>query len=101
MFGKTNRNSLEPPLLAGDKSAQEILRVWVAPEWAQMQVALLTHHSDPAVWGVALVDIARHVAKAYELAGSLSENDALSRIRQVFDAEWSAPTDLPEGKLRE
>ena len=101
MFGKSDRNALEPPALASDKSAREVLRVWVKPEWSQMQVALLTNHSDPAVWGIALADIARHVAKAYELSGTVPENEALSRIKQLIDAEWTAPTDMPEGKLRE
>jgi len=101
MFGRSKLNSLEPPALASDKSAREVLRMWVRPEWSRMQVALSTNHPDPAVWGIALVDIARHVAKAYELAGTVPENEALRRIKQLIDAEWTAPTDMPEGRLRE
>jgi hypothetical protein len=66
-----------------------------------MAVALETNHPDPSVWGIALVDIARHAAKAYALNGAISESDALVRIKQLFDAEWSSPTELPEGKLQE
>ena len=42
-----------------------------------------------------LVDIARHVAKAYENTGDLSEEAALKRIKELFDAEWASPTDTP------
>jgi hypothetical protein len=33
---------------------------------------------------------------AYSQDGAITQSDALSRIRQVLDAEWSAPTDAPE-----
>jgi hypothetical protein len=69
--------------------------------WSHMQFALQTRHDDPTVWGILLADIARDAAKAYELNGKCSENDALRRMRQVFDAEWSSPTELPEGFLRD
>lgn len=101
MFKKRDRNSLDPPALASQAEAREVLRVWITPEWSKMQVALLTHAPDPATWGIVLADIARHVAKAYELAGTVPENEALSRIKKLLDAEWNAPTDMPEGKLLE
>lgn len=101
MFTKRNRNSLDPPDLAAEVGASEILRVWIRPDWSRMSVALLPSSPDPSLWGIALVDIARHVAKAYALDGVKSENEALARIREVFDAEWSSPTDMPEGRLRE
>ena len=101
MFGKKQKLGLEPPDLATHRDAVEILRVWVMPEWEQMQVALHPHHPDPSVWGIALVDIARHAAKAYALDQGMSEDQALLRIKQVFDAEWSVPTELPEGRLRD
>jgi hypothetical protein len=44
-----------------------------------------------------LVDLARHIASAYEQAGTVSRADALARIREAFDAEWSSPTDDPTG----
>jgi len=101
MFGSRKPNALEPPDLATERESREILRVWVRPGWSKMSVALLPDSRDPSLWGIALVDIARHVAKAYALDGVASENDALARIKQVFDAEWGAPTEMPEGRLRE
>ena len=41
-----------------------------------------------------LVDIARHAAKAYAKEGQ-DPAIVLARIREMFEAEWSAPTDIP------
>ena len=48
--------------------------------------------ADPAAWGLLLVDVARHAAKAYETQGR-DPTEALARIREGFDAEWTWPTD--------
>jgi hypothetical protein len=94
MFGKrTTGQVLEPPPLANDREAEEVMRVWVSRGDVQ-QVALQTHWSDPAVWGLLLVDIARHVSQAYARQGR-DAAETLARIRAGFDAEWSAPTDQP------
>jgi len=42
-----------------------------------------------------LVDVARHVAKAYAKEGR-NEAEVLHRIRDLFDAEWSDSTDTPQ-----
>ena len=66
-----------------------------------LQVSLITHHDDPAVWGIALADAIASCCKSVTaLNGAISENNALVRMKQTFDAEWGAPTDLPEGRLR-
>lgn len=101
MFGKKKDLSLDPPDLASQSDAAEILRLWVKPHWDQLQVSLVPHHPDPSVWGIALVDVARHVAKAYSLKHGIPEDQALQRIKAVFDAEWGSPTELPEGHLRD
>jgi hypothetical protein len=75
--------------------------MWVKPKWSQVEVALLTASPEPAVWGIALVDIARHAAKAYALNNKISEEAALARIKEGFDAEWSSPTYVPTGQLTE
>jgi hypothetical protein len=101
LFSRTPKNALAAPELAKEESSAEILRMWVREDWSKLQVSLRTHNDDPAVWGIALADAMRHVAKAYALKGKISENNALVRIKQVFDAEWGAPTDLPEGRLKQ
>jgi len=95
VFGKKSSiQALEPPPLASRRDAVEVLRVWTAADGPQ-QVALRTAWSDPAAWGLLLVDIARHAARAYERDGR-DATEALSRIREGFDAEWTSATDAPQ-----
>ena len=48
---------------------------------------------DPEAWGMLIADVARHVARIYAKESPLSEDEALERIRSMFDAEMDAPTD--------
>jgi hypothetical protein len=95
MLGKTSpQNTLEPPPIAQARSsAVEVLRVWAAPGTPQ-QLTLRTAWKDPGAWGVMLADIARQAAQAYANEGQ-DPQLALARIRELFDAEWSQPTDAP------
>jgi len=95
VFGKRPpTQALEPPPLASRRDSVEMVRVWAAPNDGQ-QIVLRTMWSDPAAWGLLLVDIARHAAKAYEREGR-DPAEVLARIREGFDAEWVVPTDRPE-----
>ena len=94
MFGKT-KNELAKPPIADEENARELLRVWGGPDLPQ-QYVIDTGWDDPGAWGLLLVDVARHVAKAYESGGGINRSDALDRIKQLIDAEWSSPTDEPE-----
>jgi Domain of unknown function (DUF5076) len=40
-----------------------------------------------------LVDVARHAARAYAREGSYTEEEALARIVDMFEAEIARPTD--------
>ncbi len=93
---KHRRNAeLDPPPIAGaSREAVEILRVWAAPGQPQ-QLTLRTVWKDPRAWGLLLVDLARHVAIAYEREGQ-NRIQVLQRIRESFEAEWSSPTDTPK-----
>ncbi|HEY8229799.1 MAG TPA: DUF5076 domain-containing protein [Rhodanobacteraceae bacterium] len=85
---------LPMPPLAERVDTFEVLRVW-AGEAQPQQCVLQTTWSDPMAWGLLLVDVARHAARAY--AGSaFSEEEALKRIKSGFDAEWGSPTDPGE-----
>jgi len=95
MFGKSaKQNSLAvPPLAEANPGAVEVLRVWAAPGSPQ-QVTLRTTWEDPGAWGLLLVDVARHAIQAYEAEGR-DPAEVLTRIRKLWDAEWSGPTDRP------
>jgi hypothetical protein len=73
--------------------AAEVLRVWINDK-NNMDTTLLPAFADPEAWGILLVDIARHAARAYEQEGTTTAPKALERIRAGFDAEWGHPTDL-------
>jgi len=96
MWGKRpTQNTLEPPPIAqANANAVEVLRVWAAPGSPQ-QLTLRTTWQDAGAWGLMLVDIARHAAQAYANEGQDPEV-VLARIRELFDAEWSQPTDALE-----
>ncbi len=96
MFGRrTNRNELDPPpISAQNPAAVEVLRVWAAPGESQ-QLTLQVTWKDPRAWGLMLVDIARHAANAYEAEG-FDPAAVLDSIREMWDVEWSDPTDDPE-----
>jgi hypothetical protein len=81
-----------------DDRARELLRVWAAS--GSQHVSLATGlWSDPAAWGIVLVDLARHLSRAYEQSGTYRSSEALSRIRAGFDAEWNKATSKATGKL--
>ena len=46
------------------------------------------------MWGLLLVDIARHAARAYARESGYTEDEALARIVDMFDAEIARPTDM-------
>ena len=96
MFGKRqNSNSLEtPPIANADPNAVEVLRVWAAPGQPQ-QLTLRTTWNDAGAWGLLLADVARHAANAYGNEGA-DPDVVLARIRELFDAEMSSPTDTPQ-----
>lgn len=86
------RNELDiPQTLAADARATEILRVWLTGD-TQTFVLRSNVWDDPAVWGILLVDLARHLANAYTARGG-DYQATVSRIREGFDAEWENPTD--------
>jgi hypothetical protein len=81
-----------PPAVLADPKAQELVRVWAAT--GKQHVALATGlWDDPAAWGIMLVDLARHFARAYEQSRGVAVGAVLDRIRKGMDAKWSEDTD--------
>jgi hypothetical protein len=81
-----------PPAALKDAKSRELVRVWAAS--GKQHVSLATGlWDDPATWGIMLVDVARHLARAYEQTRGMDRDKALARIREGMDAEWSEDTD--------
>lgn len=79
-----------PDLVKTSKKAMELARIWIVD--GDQHVVLSSHlWDDPSAWGLMLVDLARHVSRAYAKQG-ISEEVALSKIRKSFDVEWKNPT---------
>ena len=87
-----------PPAATRDEKAVELARIWAAG--GMQHVSLATGlWSDPAAWGMMLVDLARHVAAAYQQSEGREPAEVLGRIKAGFDAEWNTATDQPEGHM--
>lgn len=46
-----------------------------------------------------LVDLANHVANAYEQMRGKNRDETLARLRALWDAEWDRPTDTATGEI--
>jgi len=75
----------------GRDDATEVLRAFVID--GGLSIAFQRAFEEPDMWGLLLVDIARHAARAYARESDYSEEDALSRIVEMFEAEIARPTD--------
>ncbi len=75
-----------------DDKTVEILRVWTRAQ-KQGFASRPDVWSDPAAWGLLLVDIARQVARGYCEEHGGDPETVLRRIKAGFDAEWAVPTD--------
>jgi hypothetical protein len=75
----------------GRDDATEVLRAFVID--GGLSIAFTRAFEEPDMWGLLLVDIARHAARAYAREGGFSEEEALTRIVDMFEAEIARPTD--------
>ena len=81
-----------PPDVAGREDAQEVLRAFVVD--GGLSIAFQRAFEEPDMWGLMLVDIARHAARAYSRESEFTEDEALARIVEMFEAEIARPTDM-------
>ena len=80
-----------PPDVMGREDATEVLRAFVID--GGLSIAFQRAFEEPDMWGLLLVDIARHAARAYARESDYTEEDALARIVEMFEAEIARPTD--------
>lgn len=91
MAGKGPKQLAVPFAAHESKEASELLRAWIVDNG--LHVSLQRGFDDPAVWGVLLTDVARHVARIYETEGVCSQDHALDQIKAMLDSEWDGSTD--------
>lgn len=81
-----------PPDVIGRDDATEVLRAFVVD--GGLSIAFTRAFEEPDMWGLLLVDIARHAARAYAQESSYTEDEALARVVEMFEAEIARPTDM-------
>src|SRR3954468_1720802 len=81
-----------PPDVMGRGDAVEVLRAFVLD--GGLSIAFTRAFEEPDLWGLLLVDIARHAARAYARESTFTEEEALTRIVEMFEAEINRPTDV-------
>ena len=81
-----------PPDVAGREDAAEVLRAFVVD--GGLSIAFTRAFDEPDMWGLLLVDVARHAALAYARESAYTEDEALRRIVDMFEAEIARPTDV-------
>ncbi|MGP9810796.1 DUF5076 domain-containing protein [Rhodopseudomonas sp. NSM] len=81
-----------PPDVVGREDATEVLRAFVLD--GGLSIAFMRAFEEPDMWGLLLVDIARHAARAYARESNYTEDEALGRIVEMFEAEIARPSDL-------
>lgn len=85
-------NELEIPNSVKEcDKALELARIWIGDG---NQHFTLTHNlwDDPGAWGILLIDLARHVAKAYAEKG-YDRGEVLAKVLEAMNAELSNATD--------
>src|SRR5881275_3214155 len=87
-----------PPDVLDREDAIEILRAFVLD--GGLSIAFTRAFEEPDMWGLLLVDIARHAARAYARESTFTEEEALARIVEMFEAEIARPTDAGNTTLR-
>ena len=81
-----------PPDVIGRDDATEVLRAFVVD--GGLSIAFARAFEEPDMWGLLLVDVARHAARAYARESAYSEDEVLRRITDMFEAEIARPTDI-------
>ena len=81
-----------PPDVMGRNDATEVLRAFVLD--GGLSIAFTRAFDEPDIWGLLLVDIARHASRAYARESGYTEEEALARIIDMFEAEIARPTDM-------
>ena len=81
-----------PPDVIGRDDATEVLRAFVVD--GGLSIAFTRAFEEPDMWGLLLVDIARHAARAYAQESAYTEEEALARVVDMFESEIARPTDV-------
>ena len=100
-FTRKKNECAIPPEALTDPNGGEILRAWVAHEGLHVTLRIPDEWKDPGHWGVALTDVMRHLADAYQKSQGVAPEVTIARIQEMIAAELASPTDTPTGGFAE
>ena len=92
MTDQDPRIPLLPDPVVADENAVCVLSAWVASPGEKLHVMINPAWEDPGTWGIALIDIARHVARAYADKDGVEEETVLERVKELIEAEFESQT---------
>jgi hypothetical protein len=92
-----SRELVVPPAAQNNEKAFEIVRCWVLDGGAMHCSINALLWDDPRTWGIALADLAGHLARAFALEYGRPVDTTLADIRAGFEAELDDPSDEPTG----
>jgi Domain of unknown function (DUF5076) len=87
-----------PQAAVKDRNSVEIFRVWAVENTEHVSVNAGLW-KDPAMYGLVLADLAKHIANAYKHKMNRDPQKTLERIMAGFAAEMDSPTDTPKGQV--
>jgi len=95
-IGRKPSELIVPREVLEDSTSVEILRAWIANGGLVCSLCPTTW-DDTGSWGIALADLARHVANAVHEHRGDDPRATTKRIQELFNAELDSPTETPSG----
>ncbi len=92
-FDPAERQLTIPPGAYHDDQSGEVLRAWIVDQGLHVTLTPSAFGEDAGVWGMLLVDVARHVSRALHAETGADPEATLARIKAMFDAEWNEEPD--------
>src|SRR5204862_8091039 len=87
-----------PPDVMGRDDATEVLRAFVVD--GGLSIAFTRAFEGPDMWGLLVVEVARHAARAYARGSEFTEEEALGRMLDMVEAAIACPTDIGKTSTR-
>ena len=97
MAKKEHKELPIPETSKRQERAIEVLRVWINGD-STMDASANPTFKDPAAWGVLLIDVARHLSRAYAQQTKVSEAEAFETMRQTLQGSWELRASVNKGK---
>lgn len=80
-----------PEAVEADPTGAAVVAAWIVK--GHLQVAAQRSFEKPEMWGMLLMDLARHASRVYAQQGVMSEQEALARISGVLSRQLGGGAD--------